>query len=47
MALGGFLALLFEPPGLKVLAEIEKKILHCLLSPHSPLKAFTPWHYLK
>ena len=40
---GGFSALLFVRPTLE---KLKKKVIHCLLPPHSPIRAFTQC-YLK
>ena len=44
MTLDGFNALLFVSSALELLADIKRTILHCLLLPHSPIRAFTQCH---
>ena len=44
MILDGFSALLFVPTALEVLTEIKRTIVHCLLPPCSPIRAFTQYH---
>ena len=41
MILGCLSALLFVLPAPKILAETKSTIPHCLLPPHSPIRAFT------